>query len=391
MIKKIGLTLLGFYLLHVFMSCAGPSNGAGIERLTSEYSGVQKGQKATEAIATDSKGITNGSGVTVMSTFTPSTDCAVSGWPATGSSSDVGYAMKFLLCSVLKSPDGPDTVRGGFDRIAGFLCAAGDVTYDNITKSIPFTVSTACFSQTFVTTACTFLNGAASDGPCSTTADVTGYLSSTGVAPSQFEKYLTISLAAASLNYTIAYTSTSTAIAAACMDNLPTASDINVKNAFAFYLDSATGKLRYEGRFPDNNKRHMRINLAGQVSTGFAVSNVEALSFVQGENFSSPSGSGLIVSVQGTPTAGRRVRILNTNNMGDTTPTWSAANADDTMCIGEVGATCAANTGIVAAGSSPRKFFFEAGSGFTSSKTWFTNNSYLGSVSDNVDMDDIWD
>lgn len=392
MFIKLGLIILGFYALHTFTSCSGQSNGAGVERFSAEYSNIQKGQKATESVATDSKGLTNGSGLSVLSAFTPSTDCATSGWPATGTSGDVGYAMKFLLCSVLKSPDGPDTVRGGFDRITGFLCAIGNVTYDNTQKSVPFTVSTTCFSQSFVTTACTFLNGTASDGPCSTTANVTGYSSTTGVAPAQFEKYLTITLPTASLNYTIAYTATSTTIAAACMDNLPTANDSEVEIAFAFYLDTTTGKMRYEGRFPDNNKRHMRINLIGQVASDFTVSNVDTLSFVQGENFSSPAGSGLIVSAHGTPVAGRTIRIQNTSDMATgTPPTWSAANADDNICIGEAGAMCTGNSGIVASVTDPKKFFFETGSGFTSSKTWFTNNSYLGSVSDTVDMDDIWD
>lgn len=389
MIIKLGVLILGLYMTYIFTSCTGQSNGAGVERFSPEYSNVQKGQQATESVATDSKGLTNGSGLTVLSTFNPDTDCAVSGWPSTGSSVDVGYAMKFLLCSVMKSPDGPDTVRGGFDRISGFLCAIGNVTYDNTQNSVPFTISTTCFSQSFVTTACTFLNGSASDGPCSSTANVTGYTSTTGVAPAGFEKYLTITLPTANLNYTIAYTATSTTIAAACIDNLPTAADSDIKIAFAFYLDSTTGKMRYEGRFPDNNKRHMRINLLGQVSSDFTVSNVDTLSFVQGENFSSPSGSGLIVSVNGTPAAGRKIRIQSTSNMTDTP--WSAANADDDTCIGELGATCDGNSGIVAAIADPKKFFFETGSGFTSSKTWFTNNSYLGSVSNTVDMDDIWD
>jgi hypothetical protein len=380
---------LALYFVNILIGCADPSNGAGVERYSSEYSNIQKGQKATEAAATDSKGLTNGSDITVLSTFTPSTDCAVSGWPATGTEGDVGYAMRFLLCSVLKSPDGPDTVRGGFDRITGFLCAIGSVVYDNAPKSITFTFSTACFSQNFVTTACTFFNGSNSTGPCSTTATVTGFSSTTGVAPAEFEKYLTVSLPTANLNYTIAYTANATTISGACMDNLPTANDNEVKNAFAFYIDSTSGKVRYEGRFPDTNKRHMRINLIGTVSTNFEVSNINMLSFVQGENFS--GGGGLIVSVHGTPPAGRKIRILNTSNMSVATPVWTAANADDTLCIGEVGAACVANTGIVQANANPKRFFFDTGTGFTTSKNWFTNNSYLGAASDTVDMDDLWD
>lgn len=401
MSKKIGTLFLGsfagLFLLQFAVGCSSPSNGAGVERLTAEQSSIEKGQKATEAAATNSNGLTNGSGLTVLampslerSGFTAETDCAVSGWPATGSSGDVGYAMKFLLCSVLKRPDGPDTVRGGFDRISGFLCAIGNITYDSTPKSVPITISTNCFSQTFVTTACTFFSGSASTGPCSSTATVGGYLNNAGVAPAQYEKYVTISLSGGSITYTIAHTTTATTISAACMDNLPTGDDSNTESTFAFHLNSTTGKLRYEGRFPGNNKRHMRINLSGTISTDFAVTNVDGLSFVQGENFTT-SGAGLIVSVNGTPAAGRRIRIRTTSDMASPIPTWGLANADDNICIGEVSATCVANSGIIEAGANPKKFFFDTGSGHTGSKTWFTNHSYLGGVSDTVDMDDIWD
>jgi hypothetical protein len=392
MLLRLRTIILSMLVMQTIFSCTSSTSttpGAGVERASEEYSTVLKATEALETAATSTNGLVNGSGLTVSRTaFNPATDCATSGWPATGTSGDVGYAMKFLLCSVLKSPDGPDTVRGGFDRIAGFLCAIGDVTYNDTPATVSVTFSTDCFSQTFVTTACTFINGSASDGPCSSEATVTGFSSVTGVAPAGFENYLTMTMLGGEINYTIAFTSTATVVAGACMGNLPTAPDNEVEDAFAFYIDATAGKMRYEGRFSGNNPRHMRINLIGAVSTDFAITNVETLSFVQGENFSSGT-DGLIVSVHGTPSAGRKIRILQTSDTTAPTPVWSASNADDDTCIGEVGALCTANSGITAAGDS--KFFFEAASGFTTAKTWFTNNSYLGTVSDTVDMEDIWD
>lgn len=361
-----------------------------------EASLMTKAQAATAATATDSNGLTKGTSFVVASSlrgvgaqstsFSPTTDCADSGWPSAGTSGDTGYAMKFLMCSVLRRPDGPDTVRGGFDRITGFLCAVGPVTYDGTTREVNATFSTACFSQNFVTTACTTITGSASTGPCSTTISVTGYSSVAGVAPSEFEKYITVSALSGQVEYTIAYKATATTVAGALMSGLPSTSSASINDAFAFHVDATTGQLRYEGRFGGNNKRHMRINLIGSIDTSLAVTNVETLSFVQGENFT--NNSGLVVSVNGTPAAGRRVRIQTSSDLTVVTPTWSASNADDNTCVGETGAACTSNTGIVA---SDKKFFFATGSGFTPAKTWFTSNSYLGSVSDTVDMDDIWD
>lgn len=361
---------------------------------SAEYQSMNKARTATQATATNSNGITNGTGYVVASSlneisplstsFNAESDCAASGWPATGNFSDAGHALKFLMCSVLKSPDGPDTVRGGFDRIVGLLCAAGDITYDGVARDITFVISTACFSQTFVTTACTYLNGSASNGPCSGTGTVTGHTGVTGVAPASFTKYLTISLLSGAVKYTIAHVTTDSTFAAACIEGLPTDTFTGSESTFSFFIDATNGLLRYEGRFPGTNKRHMRINLQGTINTALEVTNVDGLKFVQGENFS--GGGGQIVSVSGTPSAGRRIRTRNTSGFP---ATWSASSSDDNTCVGESSATCAANTGIVQ--GADEKFFFVNSSGFTTSKDWFTNNSYLGSVSNTVDMDDLWD
>lgn len=358
---------------------------------------MSKAQAATEASATNENGLTKGTDLVVASSltkgprpmttsFNAETDCASSGWPASGTNGDVGYAMKFLMCRVLKRPDGPDTVRGGFDRLTGFLCAIGSVTYDSVERDVSVTFSTTCFSQTFVTTACTFINGSASDGPCSTTVAVTGHSSVTGVAPADYDKYLTIDALGGQVQYTIAHKSTATTVSGALMGGLPSSAAASIDQAFAFHVDAETGLLRYEGRFSGDNKRHMRINLLGEVSSALEVTNVETLSFVQGENFG--GNSGLVVSVNGTPAAGRRIRVQTSSDLDQATPAWGAANADDNTCIGEGTPVCTGNSGIVA---TDKKFFFETGSGFTDAKTWFTSHSYLGSVSSTVDMDDIWD
>ncbi len=395
-------------LLLGVLACSSKSDDpVATTTTTAEVSAMTKAQTATAATATNSNGLTKGTSTVVISSlgqedngslnaygevgaladFASESSCAASGWPSSGTSGDAGYAMNFLLCSVLKRPDGPDTVRGGFDRITGMLCAIGAVTYDSTARDVTATFSTACFSQTFVSTACQTITGdSTSTGPCTATVTVTGYSSVTGVAPSGFEKYLTISALSGQLLYTIAYTSTSTTIAGAMMNGLPTTTDSSITDAFAFYIDSTLGLLRYEGRFSGTNKRHMRINLIGTVDTALAVTNVETLSFVQGENFGSTGG--LTVSVHGTPAAGRRIRIQSSSDVNVSTPSWTASNSDDNTCIGETGAACTGNSGIVA---TDNKFFFGTGSSFTSSKTWFTSNSYLASVTNTVDMDDIWD
>ena|GEM_PF-6076397 len=208
----------------------------------------------------------------------------------------------------------------------------------------------------------------------------------TGVAPSGFSKYMTISALSGLLNYTIAFNASSTTLSGAAMAGLPTTPDADVTDAFAFHIDATSGLLRYEGRFGDSNKRHMRMLIIGALNTAMSITNVETLRFVQGENFGT-SGGGLTVSVDGTPSAGRRVRILSAPDMSIASPVWTAANADDQTCVGETAATCTGNSGIVPA---DQKFFFADGSGYTAAKAWFLANSFLGTVSNTVDMEDIW-
>lgn len=188
-----------------------------------------------------------------------------------------------------------------------------------------------------------------------------------------------------SVEYTIAYKSTSTTVSGALMRGLPSGADGDIDEAFAFHVDSEAGFLRYEGRFGGTNKRHMRIHLEGTISTSFSVEDVETLRFVQGEN--SGSNNGLVVSVAGTPAAGRRIRAQTSSNLNASTPSWATANSDDNTCIGDAGVACTGNTGIVA---TDNKFFFVDGSGFVSAKTWFTSNLDLSTVSSTVDLDDIW-
>lgn|GEM_PF-6311744 len=152
--------------LFVALGCNSKKDEAATAApANNDYLNMNKGMAATEAAGTNSNGLALGSGLSVsviplsqvdaLAAFNPETDCATSGWPAVGTSGDVGYAVKFMLCSVLRRPNGPDTVKGGFDRITGFLCAVGPVTYDNTARTVSMTFSTSCFSQNFVTNACT--------------------------------------------------------------------------------------------------------------------------------------------------------------------------------------------------------------------------------------------
>jgi hypothetical protein len=399
--KKVllALTILAPVSFGFVAGCTKSSDSpAAAAPVSAELTAMTRARSATQAAATNSNGLTKGAGITVgllneqspmAVDFDFENECATSGWPTETDKSTAGYAMKFLICSVLKSPNGPDTVRGGFDRIAGFLCAIGPIAYDGVEKSVSVTFSTACFSADFTEDACSYISGTTTAGPCTATATVAGYSDVTGVAPAGFEKYVTFSALDGEVKYTFAHQSTATTIAGAAMEGLPSTADGSVESAFAFYIDQTSGTLRYEGRFPEGNKRHIRINLVGEVSTAMEVTNVESLAFVQGENFST-SGGGQIISINGTPSAGRRVRIRQSSG-GFSPATWSAVSADDNSCIGESSATCTANTGIVAAdGTSNNPFFFVTGSGYTSSKTWFTSNSYLGGVSDTLDLDDLW-
>lgn len=395
-------TLALVLLASVLGACA--KNDSPTEQnsgASAEYTAMLKAQAATQDAATNSNGLVKGTGLTVstfvdlvntpaplLSAWDPETDCESSGWPDSSlNSSDSGYAFKFLLCSVLKRPNGPDTVRGGFDRITGMLCAIGDISYDGQTRTKDITISTTCFSQSFVTTACTFINGSASDGPCTASAQIMGNANDGSVAPSTFDRYVTMSILDGEVEYTFAHKITSTSVAGACMEGLPTASSSGA--AFAFFLDSTAGVLRFEGRFDSNNERHMRINLEGTVSTALAITNVNNLQFVQAENFSDGGSnkSGKYISVSGTPSAGRRFKINDSSDLTAGTIVWSPG-ADDDECVGETGVTCSGNAGIV---PTDTKFFFLSGSGFTTSKTWFGSHSYLGDVSNSVDMNDLWD
>jgi hypothetical protein len=284
---------------------------------------------------------------------------------------DALFPLYNLYCLVLKRPDGPDTVRGVLDRTSGWLCATGNIVYDGTPVTKTITISTACFSQSFVDTAATVVPTGQFE------ATVTGYDDVTGVAPASFEKYFTfVALmpdGSELVNYTIAVKSTDDQRVVAVLDT--DEDDATNNAAFAVFMDKSTGVMKVEGRFPQHN-RHFRFHMEGTLSSSFELENVEDLHFINAE-------SSEYQSLSGTPAAGRWLRYDNYPG--------SLSHAGDGICYGETGAACTGNqTGLVVANGT--KDVFTLASGHSTSATWFSTNSYLGSTGDlTADPDaDIW-
>lgn len=207
---------------------------------TSALSGVSEIPDAVTAFIPTYDGQFN----KAVGTFDYETDCKVSGGidETKFAASSALYPLYNVYCGLLKRPDGPDTVKGAIDRISGWLCAMGDITYDGIAKTKTITVSTDCFSQAFVTTVFNYL------GKYTITATLTGYDTIGSFAPADFEKRITF-VATDIVNYTIAIKDTVDDKAIAILGE-----NGNMDEVFAVYMNKTAGTMKVEGRFPSDSR-----------------------------------------------------------------------------------------------------------------------------------------
>lgn len=94
-------------------------------------------------------------------------------------------------------------------------------------------------------------------------------------------------------------------------------------------------------------------------------------------------------SLSGTPSAGRKLVYLTSSDTWINAGNINGSGTDNGDCYGEGDAACTGNTGLVMAAGSHYVF---TNAGWTSSKDWFTDHSYLGSTGDLTDSgsDDLW-
>jgi len=381
--------LLLLPLITALAACSGSSStGGSATSMSAEAQIMSKATTALESASTTSSGLLDGTGYTSSmvtaasrADINPDTDCKASGGPNDGASD---YALKIIYCGLMKRPDGPDSVRGGLDRASGFLCALGTIPYDNTPHTVTMTLSTACFSDAFMaivhSQVCTH-----GEDPCTVPMTVTGHSSATGVGPSFYEKYFTVSGLSGEVSYTVLIKDTEDVKAAAFMYGQPDALDADVNSTFAVYMNKATGILRYEGRFAGGSShahRHIRANLQGTMDSNFNYTDVQTLQYTHGEYYDD-NNSAWYLTFAGTPADGRRLFYKSTTDLTAGSVTWNN-NTDDNTCVGEAGADCNPETGISVMG----KDYFFYGS-YTSMKTWFNTLSDIGNAG-TIDMDDVW-
>ena len=304
----------------------------------------------------------------------PATVCTTSGSPKdTEASTDEGRAKhvaKVAYCDLAMRPDGPDTTRGGIDRIQGFLCATKDqLTYDGVKKEFSLSFTTPCFSQTFADMVKS-QNGNSSTSP----AEVTSFSSvSAKDGNAAYSKLIVILVPAFELKYTIQLKQTDTMIAASAVLEEPGESSMG--DALAIRLDTGdAGSIRYEGRFgafrdSDQLKaRHLRVIAKGKVNAASGIfSEVSSLNYLF-QDIYSENGS-KVQTVIGSPAAGYRATYqYGTNYLSFGT----FASSPATLCYG--GGTCSGNAGLKIATEEDLKFgraLIKNDSVAKDSVTWF--------------------
>ncbi len=402
-------SLLMISLMTILASCGGGGGGGGGSssddtELSDEAKALAAANGNLVKIGANENGLLNGAPTDIVdpksfveflssrasnyvteTDFDYKTDCKTSGTPVdTFSNTSPGYPIYYIYCNLMKRPDGPDTIRGAIDRASGWLCALGKVNYDGKARKVKMKITTSCFSEEFTDMAVEYLGG-----KNTIEATVKGFKSPGDVVPSDFDKYLTFD-AGELVKYTIAVKEGSNERAIAVYGGLPGEDE---GDAFSIYMNKADGEMKVEGRFapPEGELcsdksdeifcRHVRFHMIGELNSNFEITNVEDLHVLLGERT-------YMISLSGTPAAGRKLRYLNGTDDWDSS---SAASDDDEECYGEDGALCTDNDGIIIPDGGGI-YVFADGSGYTLSKDWFAENSYLGTTGNLTDAGaaDIW-
>jgi|GEM_PF-2639400 len=285
----------------------------------------------------------------------PSTVCKTSGNPKDEESGLQGndrakHVAKVAYCDMAMRPDGPDTTRGGIDRLQGFLCAVRDhLTYDGVKQDITLKFTTACFSETFASMVKKEM------GTDEAAANVTSYSSvSAEKGNAEYSKLIEINLSSFDLSYTIQLKQTETMLAASAI--LEKATDSTTGDAIAIRLETgATGSIRYEGRFANGfndgpGTRHLRVYATGSADpvTG-AFSSVGNLQYLFQDVYKDNNAK--VQTVTGSPTAGYKAILQNGTNFAN----WETfETAPPTFCYG--GRDCAGNDGLKVSKADDEKF-----------------------------------
>ncbi len=371
----------------------------------------------TNKLGTALESATGNTGLSVPATFAPlnvqprntipvalSADpfqCNENGWTDASSGGnnttpDVDWAMKQLYCMMTAKSTGPDTLLGAINQLKGFVCAAGNITFDGVERSATMVLSTACFSQEFVDMATQELGKSSFDikvkGVDLATSPVSG-------VSSEWEKMVQLDfngqIGSDNAGYTILIKDAATVKALAAYNDLLLNNSSNSTETFAAFIDLANGKIAYEARIaPQESRsfsRHLRLFLKGTVNEStFQVADVNDMAFIWGDGPGLKSGGNgpsyaMYASIKGTLASGRKVVSQYYQNSA-----WGPT-AGDAKCYGGTG-TCGDGVTAISA-ESDHKFFFHGtkGTDYTSSDSWFKQNAYLGHFDIDLNMKDIQD
>ncbi len=261
------------------------------------------------------------------------------------------YAARNAYCNLRMSPRGPDTVRGALDRVKGFLCAVGNVTYDGVARTKTIKISTACFSESFA-------SEAASGGFTSVVVTVTGYADPTDMGGSaDYDKGIEIDLSAVGNgSYFIQHTITDDKFTASMLSKNDDDEDQWIMNTVFDRSDADESVLRLEGRFNGNNddpqgRRYVRANVRGPTS-GEEFGNPDLVEFILFDISASDGDEDEPDNITYNTLRGNAADGYRVWNASETTSDvhanlYLAAGWDqeDTGCFGD--GACTGNAGLV--------------------------------------------
>lgn len=303
--------------------------------------------------------------------------CKSSGTPKDGiyTTSTGQYAALFAYCNYAKRPDGPDTVLGAIDRVRGWLCAMGDLTYDGTERTLNFQITTSCFSETFVNMVQDELGTTTFDATVTANNSVAATFGST-----EYENSIAFSIASLGLTYHILYKQEGAVLSASIKSGSGEGGEDG--DYFAISLDRGAtstddGSIRVDGRFSEASgsnpmSRHVRAYATGAYDTATStMTTLTHMEFAQMDYYAS-STNGRLISAKGNPNDGIYAVSVSSSTDPQTSISGYTPSTDGTYCYGD--GTCTGNTGIQLSTTDDLKFMtgvVYGNSNYTSSEDMF--------------------
>lgn len=318
--------------------------------------------------------------VALTTELTESKPCKNSGGPnvdnddktISGTARFAGWAA---YCDLSQHPDGPDTTLGGIDRIQGLLCAMdGQYAFDGVATEVLMKVDTTCFSEAFVAMAQEM-------GVAVIKHVVTARLGvSSDFGSPLYEKSLHLEPAAGEtvgFAYDVTLTQEEGTLAAAVRGGSSNKVDTD-SDAFAIRLTtSASGSIRYEGRFSslsgnsDPKARHLRVLAEGNYDATLGTfTSLSKLNYLYWDVYF--GGGDSVMTVTGAPGAG----YLATKVAASPAFELSRYNADTYCYAGD----CNGNSGLTVSTTDDFAFaksVVATDPSFVDAKTWFKRHGPL--------------